>query len=110
MFNFRIKELQKHLAEEKQISKAFDFNQTSWRDRYHEMVKKMKELEVSKNAELTEVREQLRDIMFYMEAQRKISESDLKEDIQGGSVIVPETTEPSTSGAGKNRKKKKNRT
>lgn len=70
----------------------------------------MKELEVSKNAELTEVREQLRDIMFYMEAQRQISESVLKEDIQGGSVIVPETEPSTSSGAGnKNRRKKKNR-
>lgn len=67
----------------------------------------MKELEAAKNAEITDVREQLRDIMFYMEAQRQISESGMKEDIQGGSVFVPE---PSTSGAGnKERRKKKNR-
>ncbi|KAL5274448.1 BRAP family protein [Megaselia abdita] len=106
--NAKIKELQKQLAEEKQISKAFDFNQTSWRNRYHEMVKNIKDLEESKNAELAEVREQLRDVMFYMEAQRQISESDLKEEMQEGNVIVPE---PSTSaGTGiKNRKKKKNR-
>lgn len=72
------------------------------------MAKKMKEMEVEKNAELTEVREQLRDVMFYMEAQRQISQSDLKEEMQAGSVIVPDA-EPSTTTGIKNRKKKKNR-
>lgn len=67
----------------------------------------MKEMEVSKNSEINEVKEQLRDVMFYLEAQRQISDSDMKEEMQEGSVIVPKTPEPSTS-AGKNRKKKKN--
>uniref|UniRef100_T1GXT0 Uncharacterized protein n=1 Tax=Megaselia scalaris TaxID=36166 RepID=T1GXT0_MEGSC len=87
--NSRIKELQKELTEEKQISKAFDFNQTSWRSRYQELQKKMKEMEVSKNSEINEVKEQLRDVMFYLEAQRQISDSDMKEEMQEGSVIVP---------------------
>lgn len=68
----------------------------------------MKELEAAKNAELVEVREQLRDVMFYMEAQSKISESFMKDDIQGGNVIVPEPSTSSGLGS-KSRRRKNNR-
>lgn len=53
------------------------------------------------------MKEQVRDMMFYMHAQSEISASDLKDEIVGGTVVVPETETPSTSAGKGNRRKKK---
>lgn len=107
---YRLKEIQKQLAEECQMNKALQANQTSWQTKYNTLEKKYKDYQEEKTRELIDVKEQLRDIMFYMQAQTKIAESELKDEIAEGSVIVPEaTTEATTSNnKQKNRKKKKN--
>lgn len=64
------------------------------------------EYKKKKEAELKDAQDQLRDIMFYMEAQSQIAGSELKDEIVDGTVIIPEVS-PSTSSR-RNRKNKRN--
>lgn len=88
------------------MSKAMQTNQSSWQAKYTILEKKYKAYQAEKERELAEVQEQLRDVMFYMQAQSEIANSEMKDEIAGGSVIVPE---PETSNSKqKSRRKKKN--
>jgi BRCA1-associated protein len=91
----------KDLAEEKQFSKTLQLNQTSWQTKYSALEKKYKE----KEEEIVDLKEQVRDLMFYMEAQNTIEKSDLKDEIAEGSLVVEES--PSTSGSGKKKRNRK---
>lgn len=96
------------MAEEQEISRALQNNQNSWHSKYKQLEQQYKEYKDNKEQELNSIKEQLHDIMFYMHAQSKIAESDLKDEIAGGTVVVPETEAPSTSSTTKgNRRKKK---
>uniref|UniRef100_A0A1A9WCD7 RING-type domain-containing protein n=1 Tax=Glossina brevipalpis TaxID=37001 RepID=A0A1A9WCD7_9MUSC len=105
--NNKLRELQKQLAEEQEISRALQTNQNSWHTKYKLLEQQYKEYKDSKEEELNSVKEELHDITFYMHAQMKIAESVLKDEIAGGTVMLPETPEPSSSSSHKNRRRKK---
>ncbi|XP_036326213.1 BRCA1-associated protein isoform X2 [Rhagoletis pomonella] len=103
----KLKEVQKQLAEESEFSKTLQSNHSSWQTKYAALEKQYKDYKEAREAELNDVKEQLRDIMFYMQAQSKIADSELKDEIVGGTVVVPEVDAASTStGKGGRRKKK----
>lgn len=107
----KLKDVQKLLSEECQMSKALQENQLSWQNKYATLEKKYKDYQDKKERELADVKEQLRDIMFYMDAQNKIAQSDIKEEIADGQVFVPEKESIENRAGGakpKNRRKKKN--
>jgi BRCA1-associated protein len=58
--------------------------------------------------ELGEVREQLRDVMFYLEAQNQISRSEHRDEIAEGHIVVAEPPVPPNGGgaSGKHRRRK----
>jgi BRCA1-associated protein len=87
------------LAEEKQFGKTLQLNHTSWQNQYAALEKKHQDKEV----EIADLKDQLRDLMFYMEAQNTIAKSDLRDEIATGSVTVSETGQQGKSG----RRKKK---
>lgn len=97
--NARLTTVLRDLAEEKQFSKTLQLNHTSWQTKYASLEKLYKE----KEQEVVDLKEQVRDLMFYMEAQNTISHSELKDEIASGSVTVGE--EPASKN--KNRRKKK---
>lgn len=99
--NGRLTIVLKDLAEEKQFSKTLQLNHNAWQTKYSALEKVCKE----KDQEVTDLKEQVRDLMFYMEAQNTISKSELKDEIAEGSVTIAET-----SAKGKNRRKKKTAT
>ncbi|XP_013104040.1 BRCA1-associated protein [Stomoxys calcitrans] len=106
--NTKLKEIQKQLVEEQEISRALQTNQSSWHSKYKQLDQQYKAYRDSKEAELSSIKEQLHDIMFYMTAQSKIAESELKEEIAGGTVVLPdEPTATSSSTSKGNRRKKK---
>lgn len=88
----------KDLSEEKQFSKTLQLNQTSWQEKYAELEKLYQEKEL----EVSDLKEQVRDLMFYMEAQNTISKSEFKDEIVEGSVTIAE----GSSSVKKNRRKK----
>lgn len=93
--------------EEQEISRALQTNQNSWHIKYKQLEQQYKDYKEAKELELNSIKEQLHDIMFYMHAQSKIAESDLKDEIAGGTVVVPEAEASSSSSAKGNRRKKK---
>lgn len=91
------------LAEEKQFSKTLQLNHNSWQTKYSNLEKLYQE----KEKEVVELKEQVRDLMFYMEAQNTISKSDFKDEIVEGSVTVGEGSANGTPGSGKKSRRKK---
>lgn len=91
------------LAEEKQFNKTLHANHMSWQTKYNALEQKYQE----RDAEVKELKEQVRDLMFFMEAQNTISKSELKEEIVEGSVTVGDPSP--TSSKGKSRRKKSNK-
>jgi len=81
------------------------------KDKWQEMVKKLEtnhdQYVKEKTLEIADLKEQLRDIMFFFEARTKIEESSMKDEITDGQVIVGEAVQPSTSTQKKERKKKR---
>lgn len=97
----RLTKVLRDLAEEKELSKTLQLNHTSWQTKYASLEKQYKE----KEAEVVELKEQVRDLMFYMEAQNTISKSDIKDELVEGSVTVGEGNASGVGGK-KNRRKK----
>lgn len=95
--NSRLTIVLKDLSEEKQFSKTLQLNQSSWQTKYSDLEKLYQE----KEKEVVDLKDQVRDLMFYMEAQNTIQNSELKDEIAEGSVTIAETK--------KNRRKSKNK-
>ncbi|CAG5135763.1 unnamed protein product [Candidula unifasciata] len=95
------------LQEERQMNICLRDNQQHWQTRVTALEGKLKDLTEKKDQEITELKEQLRDVMFYLEAQQKLANSTgvSQEEIQGGQVIVGAAAAPSHSGK-KSRKKR----
>lgn len=78
----------KELSDEKHVADAYRTNQTEWQSKYQTADHKLKELQAAKDAEIVDLKEQLRDLMFYMEAQNTIEKSELRDEISSGSLVV----------------------
>lgn len=59
--------------------------------------------------ETAELKDQLRDIMFYLEAQNTIAKSENVTEIQEGQVIVGEAASSSSEPSGRNQRRRKKR-
>ncbi|XP_053679866.1 BRCA1-associated protein [Anopheles nili] len=73
------------LAEEKQFGKTLQSNQITWQMKNAALEKQCAE----KEQEIVELKEQVRDLMFYMEAQNTIAGSELKNELVDGTVVLP---------------------
>lgn len=81
--------------EEREITKAFRSNQVEWEAKCDVLETKFKKYQAEKEAEIIDLKEQIRDLMFYMEAQNVIANSELKDEISTGSVTIsPGSAEP----------------
>jgi len=125
--NSRIAKLSSELKEEKQMNENLVHNQNAWQKKLNDIQKQMeatkKQMETmckEKDQEISDLKEQVRDVMFYLEAQNKVEESSMKEDIQKGEVVMigtpsntpPGPNNPGSSSSGKsshNRRKRSGR-
>ena len=87
----------RQLEEEKQMNKSLCQNQSEWQTKVEKTQKKMAETQIQKDKEIKELQEQVRDLMFYMEAQQKIAGSPLCQEIQDGDLVISESGEASSS-------------
>ncbi|XP_066149173.1 BRCA1-associated protein isoform X1 [Euwallacea fornicatus] len=76
------------LNEEKQLGKALRNNQQQWNTRMETLERSLTELQAKKDQEIGELKEQVRDLMFFINAQEVIEKSEDKEDIAQGTVTV----------------------
>lgn len=103
----RLNTTQKELQEEKQLSGALTQNQGSWQNKFTALETQFKQYQSEKDKEINELKEQLRDVMFFLEAQKQISESADREEIAEGIVTIGEG--PQTSSSKSSRRGKKQR-
>lgn len=97
------------MAEEKELRQALQLNQTSWQNKHKQLQDEMSEFKEKKEVETTDLKEQIRDLMFYFEAQKQIANSADREEIASGRIVVgPGSTSPkSTTPKSKTKKDKK---
>nr|XP_022905932.1 BRCA1-associated protein-like [Onthophagus taurus] len=91
------------LNEEKQLGKAMRSNQQQWQSKTAKLEEKLNELKAVKEKEVADLKEQLRDLMFYLDAQSVIEKSEDKDEIASGTITVGEAPEVKS----KNRRKKR---
>lgn len=100
---YRLKEMQKQLTEERELSKALQTNQSSWHFKYKNLEQQYNELKHNHDKEVTDLKEQLRDVMFFLDTQQKMANTELS----GASITgVSDKEPPSSSRRGERRKKK----
>lgn len=88
--NSKINQLQAELNEEREMNKALQQNQVVFQE-------KLK----SQEAELQDLREQIRDLMFSLEAGRQIAASNERDEIAEGRIVVGD---PQPTGKGRHRR------
>ncbi|GJQ78114.1 hypothetical protein Trydic_g2452 [Trypoxylus dichotomus] len=92
------------LNEERQLGKALRSNQQQWQVKVTKLEEKLAETKTIKDQEIIDLKEQIRDLMFYIDAQRVIEKSDEREEIASGTITVGEP--PQNTRKSKNRRKK----
>lgn len=88
----KLGQVQVELTEEKELRKALELNQASWQDKYKTLQNEMTEYQKTKQTEVTNLKEQVQDLMFYLDAQNKVESSELREEIATGRIVIPETS------------------
>ncbi|KAI1303193.1 BRCA1-associated protein [Halotydeus destructor] len=85
------------LQEEIEINKCLRQNQEGWQKKLDETEKRLKQVTEDKEKEVAELKDQVRDLMFFLEAQQKLQDvpEATREEIEGGQIVMS----PSTSTA-----------
>ncbi|KAH8325009.1 hypothetical protein KR074_008848, partial [Drosophila pseudoananassae] len=98
----KLKEVQKQLNEERELCKALQGNQISWHSKYKILEKQYSDFKQTHDAEVTDLKEQLRDVMFFLDNQQKMANSELA----GASITGIGEKDPEPSSRRGNRRKK----
>ncbi|XP_025995214.1 BRCA1-associated protein isoform X5 [Solenopsis invicta] len=99
----KLAQIQAELAEEKDLRKALQSNQTSWQGK----CKKLQDELSTKEAEITDLKEQNRDLMFSLDAQKQIDESIDRNEIATGRIVIPPTPKDGKSSGSRGHKNQK---
>lgn len=84
------------LNEERQLGKALRQNQQQLQNKINTFEEKYNNLKTSSEKEINELKENVRDIMFHIEAQQVLDKVDNKEEIAGGTITVGENADSKT--------------
>uniref|UniRef100_A0A1A8Q9E0 BRCA1-associated protein n=1 Tax=Nothobranchius rachovii TaxID=451742 RepID=A0A1A8Q9E0_9TELE len=89
--NSRVVKLSQELKEEQEMNLCLRANQTQLQGQLAEEEHKAKESGERKDVVITELQEQLRDVMFYLETQQKIEQlsTEARSEIQEGQINIP---------------------
>lgn len=104
-YHGQLTKVMRDLQEERAMNKSLLENQSVWQQQITELEKKVKEMNEQKDKELEELREQLRDMMFHLEAQQKLADDGLavsQKELQEGQVIVGAASASSSTPGGSN--------
>uniref|UniRef100_G3VV79 BRCA1-associated protein n=1 Tax=Sarcophilus harrisii TaxID=9305 RepID=G3VV79_SARHA len=104
--NVKLAKLSTELKEEQEMNKCLRANQVLLQNKLKEEEKVLKETCDQKDMQITEIQEQLRDVMFYLEAQQKINHlpAETRQEIQEGQIniaMASAASSPSSGGTGK---------
>ena len=106
--SIKVGKLTSELSEEKQLNKSLRQNQEEWQTRLKRAEIEINVMKEVKDKEIGELKEQVRDLMFYLEAQAKVKESPLKNDIEGGSIVMGEASGETPKKTTNSARKRKN--
>lgn len=102
--NTRVAKLSTELQEEQELNKCLRANQLLLQNKLKEEERLLKETCDQKDLQITEIQEQLRDVMFYLETQQQISHlpAETRQEIQEGQINIAMASAPNppSSGAG----------
>ncbi|KAG8197721.1 hypothetical protein JTE90_001643 [Oedothorax gibbosus] len=95
------------LKEEKEMNKCLRQNQTLWQQKMSIAEKALKEIRDSKEKEILDLQEQVRDLMFYFEAKDKLLDvpNISSQEIQEGQIVIGEASGSSNETAKPKKKK-----
>jgi BRCA1-associated protein len=82
----RLAMLEREYEEEREINDALRKNQDNWKAQLDAREKDLLE----KNKLVDDLNEQVRDLMFFLETQKTVDQSPLKEELQNGTVVLEE--------------------
>ena len=104
----KLDKVTKEFAEEKQLNKSLRENQEGWQTKLKKTEVELNVTKELKEREISDLKDQVRDLMFFLEGRDKVQESPMKSELEEGSIIVAEPSEPTptrkTSKSGKRRK------
>lgn len=100
----KLAQVQAELTEEKDLRKALQLNQTSWQIKYKKLQDELSELKTTKETELTDLKEQIRDLMFFLDAQKQIEESADRDEIAAGRIVIPPSSKNGKSSGSRGHK------
>lgn len=104
--NVKVSKLSTELKEEQEMNKCLRANQAVLQSKVKEEETLRKEACEQKDMQIVEMQEQLRDVMFYIEAQRKINQmpEDTRQEIQDGQINIAMASSSASPATGKSRK------
>ncbi|KAI8507373.1 hypothetical protein Bbelb_147530 [Branchiostoma belcheri] len=107
----KVLKLSKDLKEEKELNTCLSQNQQQWQTRYDQLEAKMTTEMETKSKEVNELKEQVRDLMFFLEAKQTISEvpEDQRQEIAEGQIVMGATAAPPGAGRGHRARRGKKR-
>jgi len=88
--NQKLSKLSTELTEEKQLNKSLRENQDDWQLKLKRTEIELNVTKEVKDKEISDLKEQVRDLMFFLEAKDKVQESEYKDEIEEGNIIVAE--------------------
>lgn len=95
--------LTNELKEEQEMNKCLRANQVLLQNKLKEEERVLKETCDQKDLQITEIQEQLRDVMFYLETQQKINHlpAETRQEIQEGqiNIAMASASSPASSGS-----------
>lgn len=106
LLSTKLTKVQSCLEEEKEMNQSLRQNQQEWQTKVIQLEGRL----TAKETESVELREQLRDIMFYLEAKNQLTSenSDVTaEELQNSHVVLPPEQQSSSRGGKKSGKRKK---
>lgn len=87
---------------------ALRSNQSGWETKCSQLEEKFQKYQTEKEAEIIDLKDEIRDLMFYMEAQNAVANSQLKDEINDTSITIsPASNTSDASGSKRGRRKKK---
>lgn len=87
----------KKLEEEKEMNASMRENQGVWQEKCKDLQRDLIKQKIEKEEEIRDLREQLRDLMFFLEAQKTVDSSPHKDEMKEGKIEVGPSPGPSPS-------------
>lgn len=97
------------LQEEQSLNKCLGENQEGWQKKLKETEDKLTKVMHERDKEIEELKDQVRDLMFFLEAQDKLKNSTevTAEEMQNSSLVVSPSSSSTSSKASKSKSKKR---